>query len=293
MKPLISVIIPTYQRCSRLKIAIDSVLSQTFKNFELLVIDDGSTDGTKEMVKAINDPRIIYKWSKNSGGPAKPRNYGIKISSGKWIAFLDSDDSWKKNKLNEVVKYFNSGYGFIYHDFSMIYSNKNINNKIFTSKKLKSPITLNLLVNGNIIGLSTVVILKKLLIKIKGFNENVKMGPCADYNAWLKTSMICKNFFYLSKNLGNYYIDGNNMSNQDMTISRSLAVREFLHLLTQNQRKKLLSKYKYESGCFNYNRKNYNKSIQLFKFSLKSGGINLQFKSTLRLICVFVVNFFK
>ena len=78
MQPVVSIVIPTYQRCSRLKKALQSVISQTYKDFEVLIMDDGSNDGTKEMVMNLNDSRISYYWQKNSGGPAKPRNEGIK-----------------------------------------------------------------------------------------------------------------------------------------------------------------------------------------------------------------------
>ena len=98
MKPLISVIIPTYQRRNKLKSTLQSILTQTYSNYEVLIMDDGSTDGTKEMVNLFNDPRIFYNWQKNTGGPANPRNNGIKIAKGDWIAFLDDDDVWKENK---------------------------------------------------------------------------------------------------------------------------------------------------------------------------------------------------
>ena len=80
MKPLISVVIPTYQRRDKLKVTLDSVLSQTYDNYEVLIMDDGSTDGTKEMISSYNDPRIFYNWHENTGGPAKPRNIGIELA---------------------------------------------------------------------------------------------------------------------------------------------------------------------------------------------------------------------
>ena len=103
MKPLISVIIPTYQRSDKLKIAIQSVLAQTFVNFEVLIMDDGSEDGTRDIVNSFKDHRIFYSWQKNTGGPASPRNNGIKIAKGEWIALLDDDDAWAENKLDEVM----------------------------------------------------------------------------------------------------------------------------------------------------------------------------------------------
>ncbi|HKK53946.1 MAG TPA: glycosyltransferase family A protein [Patescibacteria group bacterium] len=102
--PKISVIIPTYNRANFLPRAIKSVLNQTFKDFELIIVDDGSTDNTKEVINNYlkNDDRIKYIYQQNSGGPPKPKNTGIKIAKGEYIAFLDSDDEWFKDKLKKT-----------------------------------------------------------------------------------------------------------------------------------------------------------------------------------------------
>ena len=94
MNSLISIIIPTFQRRDKLKIALMSVMSQTYRDYEVLIMDDGSTDGTDEMVYSFKDSRIFYNWQKNTGGPAKPRNDAIKIAKGEWVAFLDDDDQF-------------------------------------------------------------------------------------------------------------------------------------------------------------------------------------------------------
>jgi glycosyltransferase involved in cell wall biosynthesis len=100
---MFSIIIPTFNRAEKLQKAVQSVLNQTYTNFEILIMDDGSTDQTKEMVRLLQDNRIKYEWSKNSGGPAIPRNRGIQIAQFDWICFLDADDSWESNKL-EICK---------------------------------------------------------------------------------------------------------------------------------------------------------------------------------------------
>lgn len=104
--PLVSVIIPTFNRAHMLGDAIDSVLQQTYQNFELLVVDDGSTDNTKEFIETYNDPRIKYFQIKN-GGVSAARNVGIKNSKGSYISFLDSDDKYNpdclKNKMNVAL----------------------------------------------------------------------------------------------------------------------------------------------------------------------------------------------
>lgn len=99
-----SVIIPAYNSESTIAKCINSVLRQSFTFFELIVIDDGSTDKTNEIIKTFADKRIIYQKIVNSGGPARPRNIGIHLAKGNWICFLDSDDFWATNKLEETFR---------------------------------------------------------------------------------------------------------------------------------------------------------------------------------------------
>ena len=96
---IFSVVIPTYNRASKIRRAVESVLAQSYENFEILVMDDGSTDNTAEVVASFADPRITYRWDKNFGGPARPRNRGIALAKGEWICFLDADDWWTVDKL--------------------------------------------------------------------------------------------------------------------------------------------------------------------------------------------------
>ncbi len=283
MEPLISVIIPTYQRSGKLKIAIQSVLAQTFGNFEVLIMDDGSEDGTKDMVNSFKDHRIFYNWQKNTGGPAGPRNNGIKIAKGDWIAFLDDDDAWTENKLNEVSRQINNKNDLIYHDYSKVFADRNSEKELIKSKYLKNPKIIDLILNGNVIGVSTVVVRKKLLLKINGFNEDIKMAPCADYNTWLKIAQLSNNFFYIPKNLGYYNVDKFNMSNQDMTISKRLALEEFLDLLSNKDKIKLEAKFDYQSASFNYLKKNYMIAINLYLVALKYGSLFIKLKALVKL----------
>lgn len=103
MNHKVSVIIPTYNRAQSLSRAIQSVLGQTYKNFELIVVDDGSEDNIEEVVRGFNDSRIKYfRHDVNLGGSAA-RNTGIKNSTGEYLAFLDSDDEWLERKLELQV----------------------------------------------------------------------------------------------------------------------------------------------------------------------------------------------
>ena len=101
--PTVSVIIPTYNRAHLVGRAIRSVLNQTYQDFELIVVDDGSTDNTEEVVKGFNDDRIRYICHDENKGGSAARNTGIKIALGEYIAFLDSDDEWLPEKLRRQI----------------------------------------------------------------------------------------------------------------------------------------------------------------------------------------------
>jgi glycosyltransferase involved in cell wall biosynthesis len=106
--PTFSVVIPTYNRGAHLRKTIDSVLAQTYTDFELLIVDDGSTDHTQSIVENIGDVRIEYIYQANGGG-SKARNTGIKAAAGKYIAFLDSDDFFKPDHLANALPVLETG----------------------------------------------------------------------------------------------------------------------------------------------------------------------------------------
>jgi glycosyltransferase involved in cell wall biosynthesis len=131
---LISIIIPTYNRVQFLIETIDSILSQTYSNFELIIVSDGSNDNTKQKVNQIKDPRIKFiELEKNYGYPAKARNDGIKISKGEYIALCDDDDLWEKNKLENQLEFIKRGYDFIFTNSKFIKSKKSFAKKFYST----------------------------------------------------------------------------------------------------------------------------------------------------------------
>lgn len=104
--PKVSTIIPTYNRAQTLSRAINSVLQQTYPSLELIVVDDGSTDNTSEVVKSFNDPRIRFVCHGRNRGASAARNTGIKEAKGEYIAFNDSDDEWLPQKLERQMAFF-------------------------------------------------------------------------------------------------------------------------------------------------------------------------------------------
>src|SRR5580765_5393661 len=97
--PLVTVVIPTYNRLALVQQAIASVIAQTYRNWELIIVDDGSDDGTPEAIISINNPRIKLVTKSHVGNIALMRNAGVDEGSGEWLAFLDSDDIWLPQKL--------------------------------------------------------------------------------------------------------------------------------------------------------------------------------------------------
>lgn len=116
MPEKVSVIIPTYNREKTILQALQSVLQQTYSNLEVMVVDDGSTDGTADIVNAVEDERVKYIVLEKNGGPSNARNIGVKLAESKWVAFQDSDDCWHKDKLQVQMEYANE-----HPEYSMIY----------------------------------------------------------------------------------------------------------------------------------------------------------------------------
>lgn len=125
---LVSIITPTYN-CGRfIAETIESVQKQTYPNWEMLIVDDCSSDNTKEIVDeyASKDPRIKYHCLERNSGAAIARNTALRMAKGRWIAFLDSDDLWKPSKLEKQIKFMtNKNYSFTYHEYSEIDENSN------------------------------------------------------------------------------------------------------------------------------------------------------------------------
>ncbi|MBL78499.1 MAG: glycosyl transferase [Nitrosomonadaceae bacterium] len=213
--PVFSVVVPTYNRAEKVCRAIKSVLNQSFSDFEILVMDDGSTDNTCEVVKELADPRIKYEWAKNFGGPAAPRNRGISLAKGKYIAFLDSDDWWIPTKLEESLAILDQGFDLVYHDLFIV---KKTNQKLFLkkthSRKLNTPVFNDLLKHGNGLFNSSVVAKKEVLNEINGLSEDPNLIATEDYDLWLRFSKVSEKFKMIPKTLGYYWSGGDNISSK-------------------------------------------------------------------------------
>ena len=179
----ISVIIPTYNRCDLLKRAINSVIKQTITPKEIIIVDNGSTDQTYQMVSSLF-PEINYFIEKKRGVSAA-RNKGILESKSKWIAFLDSDDAWKPTKLEKQMEFsiFNQDKYRIIHTDETWYRNKKFLNQLKKHKKSGGNIFKNSL-QLCCISPSSVVLKKQIFEEYGLFDENLEV--CEDYDMWIR-----------------------------------------------------------------------------------------------------------
>jgi len=184
----VSVVIPTYNRASFLKEAVDSVLAQTYVIDELIIIDDGSTDNTEETIKDYTDKRIKYfKHEKNKGniGGSIARNTGIKLATGEFIAFLDDDDLWQPQKIEKQLALFDKAparVAAVYTGYYVINDQKNIVGLINPKDSYSS---FNKLITRNWIGTtSTVMVRATVLAKIGLFDET--LPACQDWDLWIR-----------------------------------------------------------------------------------------------------------
>ncbi|MCK8083867.1 glycosyltransferase family A protein [Vibrio sp. 1CM24A] len=200
---LISVVIPTHNRSIMLDRAINSVLTQTYENLEVIVVDDASTDDTENLVSSYQDSRVSYIKIKNSKGANFARNTGVRSSNGEYVAFLDDDDIWFPNKLFLQVEMLknNSNLGLVYTGIEVVTEGEDIRYSI--KPKFNGDISKIILTDNCIGTTSTVVLSRKVFEKAGGFDEN--LPQLQDYDLWIRIAQICEVGF-ISDDLIYYYV---------------------------------------------------------------------------------------
>ena len=187
--PFFSVVIPTHNRSLLLKRAINSVLNQTYANFEVIIVDDHSTDDTSEILESYKNTRLKYMLNQRNKGACGARNTGIFVAKGKWVAFLDDDDVWYEDKLKKQYELILKGkktVGLVCSDYEIF---KGEGKKIVEVKNRPSGWVREKILYGGCIGcLSSVCVRIDILIDINGFDETFPSNQ--DQDLYLRVAKV-------------------------------------------------------------------------------------------------------
>lgn len=214
-QPLISIIIPTYNENIYIDEAIQSVLDQSLQDFEILLIDDYSVDGSYEkLASRYSDiPSIKIFRAQANGGAAHARNIGIKNAAGRFIAFLDSDDLWLPTKLEQQIKFMlDNDYAFSYTDYEKI----DQNGKSFQTMNVPARVSYNDLLKTNVIGCLTAVYDSKKLGKIYMPTNNKR----EDFLTWLNIVKKIEFAYSVPTVLAKYRVYANQSSAKKINMAK-------------------------------------------------------------------------
>lgn len=291
-QPYFSIIIPTYNRADKLQRALRSVEEQTFKDYEVIVCDDGSRDATQDVVQAFAK-RIPLKFvtEENWGGPARPRNNGLRMAEGRWVCLLDSDDWWYPLKL-EKVKRFTEDADVVHHAADGYTPRGKTIFKV-NGRRLKHPYLVDLMVNGNGIVNSCACVRREILNKIGGFSEEKKLIAAEDYDLWLRLSLLSEKFVYMPEALGAYWRDEGNITGFSRAYMERAAFvfdkfKEYLSAQDRFQAETILF---YIKGRISGIEGNHKESLTFFKKSVHSRNLQIKARSVVFLALTWVKNF--
>jgi glycosyltransferase involved in cell wall biosynthesis len=224
--PLVSVIMNCYNSDKYLNQAIDSVIAQTYQNWEIIFWDNQSQDRSAQIVNSYNDQRIKYFYAPNHTVLGEARNKAVAKASGMWLGILDCDDIWYKDKLEKQLKDVDDNTGMIYTRAKFLVESsgsethmaKSIKNNAFYPKRknLPSGDIFNDLLYECFIPLPSVLIRKDLFFRVGGINSNLKVAE--DYDIFLKISQI-SNSLAIDRVLCEYRVHSNNLSHHNIEVT--------------------------------------------------------------------------
>lgn len=212
LSPVVTVIIPTYNHAHFLREALQSIIAQTYTDWEAIVVNNFSEDDTVEVIKSFADSRIRLVNFRNNGVIAASRNRGIALARGKYLAFLDSDDSWYPEKLARCMESFDTDIGLVCHGLRWIGDQ---DRDVFGGPEQHATFDA-LLDRGSCITPSATVILKNSVEAVGCFSEDPAIVTAEDYHLWIKLAQAGVNMRFIREVFGKYRVHSGNQSGSVM-----------------------------------------------------------------------------
>lgn len=280
-KPRVSVVVPNYNYGRFLGEALQSVISQTFQDWELIVVDNFSSDDSEAVVRSFNDSRIRFLKFDNEGSIAKARNFGSAMAQGELIAFLDSDDFWSPKKLELQVKMMDKGADLCYHSLKRFGSRSGT----FRAWKLSGTRPLeHLLAGGNPIATSSALIRGEVLRVLGGFPEAKELLASEDYALWLS---VAAGGFAINKCpgvLGSYRVHSSTTGRVDAPLAAELAAIRYLSSVSPKVRRLHNGFLSYARGVRLEALGSLREARENFLISLSDGAFRFSWRSAIRLL---------
>ena len=283
--PAVSVIIPTYNRAHLVARAIRSVLNQSFQDFEIIVVDDGSTDNTEEIVRGFNDSRIRYIRHARNRRAAAAWNTGTKAAQGELIAFQDSDDEWLPEKLEKQMKVFESAsskVGVVYTGLWRVQDGKKT---YIPSSKIpqKEGDIHDTLLKGNFVGTPSAVIKKECFEKAGMFYE--QLPRLIDWELFIRISKSYE-FKYVDEPLVISYFTPESLSADQDALIKALKLILERHFQDFRRNRRYLASYQYSLGNLLCQRGGLDQGRGYLLKAMKSYPLNIKY------LTAFLVSFF-
>lgn len=285
---LFSIIIPTYNRAHLLRRCLDSVIAQTYTKWEAIVVDNHSEDNTKDIIDSYCDSRIKFVQVHNEGVIAKSRNMGIRLASGDWICFLDSDDYWKDNKLQSLTKYTDK-YDIIYHDFILLSNEKHLFHlrgvtRYYTVRES----SLQYVIRRGDPFCTSCTAVRRSSIGNSLFSEDKSLVAIEDYDFFL--SLLLKNVKVKHiKSVMAFYDETTGISHTCAEMDRTrLIIQKYRSYLTREEFRDVLKLYVFKRGGFISLNQDYNKAMDCYVIAMSSSAWTIKYKAVKAYLKLFV-----
>ena len=255
---LFSIVIPVYNSEKYIINTLESVREQTLKDYEIIVVNDGSNDRSEELIKKYMEEhpelRISYRGLSCNGGVSTARNVGINMSVGDYISFLDADDLWYENKLQETCKAINEQPGHeIYWHWEKRISNCRTRLIKYRRVNNKEPYR-DLLFYGNCLSTSATTIKRTFAVRTSGFDTSLRDGE-EDYDFWLKCAKLGGRFYLIKKPLSCYIERNGSLSSRHIEhyeAGVAMVEKHFSHMLNTEDDKERIERKRIVSKAYLY-----------------------------------------